>query len=115
MRAQPALRIASVRTPNYVIKRRKKRLTGRILAHYDLEELVIAATHCIGDVPNISERLSHKSSFKSLKSRTGAFSQLNKLKELQLNKPLLRAAASEIRAHMNHLGISLIDLTEPCR
>jgi hypothetical protein len=43
-----------------------------------------------------------------------ACGQLNKLKELQLNEPLLRAVAAEIRAHMNHLGLSLIDLTEPC-
>ncbi len=43
-----------------------------------------------------------------------ACDQLNKLKELQLNEPLLRAVAAEIRAHMDHLGLSLIDLTEPC-
>jgi hypothetical protein len=43
-----------------------------------------------------------------------ACGQLNKLKELQLNEPLLRAVAAEIRAHMDHLGLSLIELTEPC-
>jgi hypothetical protein len=43
-----------------------------------------------------------------------ACSQLNKLKELQLNEPLLRAVAAEIRAHMNHLGASLWSLTETC-
>ena len=43
-----------------------------------------------------------------------ACGQLNKLKELQLNDPLLRAVAAEIRAHMDHLGLSLIELTEPC-
>jgi len=43
-----------------------------------------------------------------------ACGQLNKLKELQLNEPLLRAVATEIRAHMDHLGLSLIELTEPC-
>jgi hypothetical protein len=43
-----------------------------------------------------------------------ACGQLNKLKDLQLNEPLLRAVAAEIRAHMDHLGLSLIDLTEPC-
>jgi hypothetical protein len=43
-----------------------------------------------------------------------ACGQLNKLKELQLNEPLLRAVATEIRAHMDHLGLSLLDLTEPC-
>ncbi len=43
-----------------------------------------------------------------------ACSQLNKLKELRLNEPLLRAVALEIRAHMNHLGASLQSLTEPC-
>jgi hypothetical protein len=43
-----------------------------------------------------------------------ACGQLNKLKELQLNEPLFRAVAAEIRAHMDHLGLSLIDLTEPC-
>ena len=44
-----------------------------------------------------------------------ACGQLNKLKELQLNEPFLRAVAAEIRAHMNHLGASLQSLTEPCR
>jgi hypothetical protein len=43
-----------------------------------------------------------------------ACSQLNKLKELQLDEPFLRAVAAEIRAHMDHLGASLQDLTEPC-
>jgi len=43
-----------------------------------------------------------------------ACGQLNKLKELQLNEPLFRAVAVEIRAHMNHLGASLQALTEPC-
>jgi hypothetical protein len=43
-----------------------------------------------------------------------ACGQLTKLKELQLNEPLLHAVAVEIRAHMEHLGLSLIDLTEPC-
>ncbi|MGZ5502442.1 MAG: hypothetical protein ACXW1O_03495 [Halobacteriota archaeon] len=43
-----------------------------------------------------------------------ACGQLNRLKELQLNDPLLRAVAAEIRAHMDHLGLSLIELTEPC-
>lgn len=43
-----------------------------------------------------------------------ACGQLNKLKELQLNEPLLSAVAVEIRAHMDHLGLSLMDLTEPC-
>ena len=43
-----------------------------------------------------------------------ACGQLNKLKELQVNEPLLRAVAAEIRAHMDHLGLSLIELTEPC-
>jgi len=43
-----------------------------------------------------------------------ACGQLIKLKELQLNEPLLRAVAAEIRAHMDHLGLSLIELTEPC-
>jgi len=43
-----------------------------------------------------------------------ACGQLNKLKELQLDEPYLRAVAAEIRAHMDHLGLSLIDLTEPC-
>ena len=40
--------------------------------------------------------------------------QLNKLKELQLDEPFLHAVAAEIRAHMDHLGTSLQDLTEPC-
>jgi hypothetical protein len=43
-----------------------------------------------------------------------ACGQLNKLKDLQLDEPFLRAVAAEIRAHMDHLGVSLIDLTEPC-
>lgn len=43
-----------------------------------------------------------------------ACGQLIRLKELQLNEPLLHAVAVEIRAHMEHLGLSLIDLTEPC-
>jgi hypothetical protein len=43
-----------------------------------------------------------------------ACGQLNKLKDLQLDEPYLRAVAAEIRAHMDHLGLSLIDLTEPC-
>jgi hypothetical protein len=43
-----------------------------------------------------------------------ACGQLNKLKELQLDEPFLRAVAAEIRAHMDHLGASLQDLTEPC-
>jgi hypothetical protein len=43
-----------------------------------------------------------------------ACDQLHKLKELQLNEPLLQAVAAEIRAHMDHLGLSLIELTEPC-
>ncbi|MGZ5539679.1 MAG: hypothetical protein ACXW02_05270 [Halobacteriota archaeon] len=43
-----------------------------------------------------------------------ACGQLNRLKDLQLNDPLLRAVAAEIRAHMDHLGLSLIELTEPC-
>jgi hypothetical protein len=43
-----------------------------------------------------------------------ACGQLTKLKELQLNEPLLHAVAVEIRAHMEHLGLCLIDLTEPC-
>jgi len=43
-----------------------------------------------------------------------ACSQQNKLKELQLDEPFLRAVAAEIRAHMDHLGASLQDLTEPC-
>jgi hypothetical protein len=43
-----------------------------------------------------------------------ACGQLTKLKRLQLNEPLLRAVAAEIRAHMDHLGLSLIELTEPC-
>jgi hypothetical protein len=43
-----------------------------------------------------------------------ACGQLNKLKDLQLDEPFLRAVAAEIRAHMNHLGASLQDLTEPC-
>jgi hypothetical protein len=43
-----------------------------------------------------------------------ACSQLNKLKDLQLDEPFLRAVAAEIRAHMNHLGASLQALTEPC-
>ncbi len=43
-----------------------------------------------------------------------ACSQLNKLIELQLNEPMLHAVAAEIRAHMNHLGVSLQALTEPC-
>jgi len=44
----------------------------------------------------------------------GACGQLTKLKELQLNEPLLHAVAVEIRAHMDHLGVSLQALTEPC-
>jgi len=43
-----------------------------------------------------------------------ACGQLNKLKDLQLDDPYLRAVAAEIRAHMDHLGASLQDLTEPC-
>ncbi|HYA33277.1 MAG TPA: hypothetical protein VEG65_04710 [Candidatus Bathyarchaeia archaeon] len=43
-----------------------------------------------------------------------ACGQLNKLKELELNEPLFRAVAMEIRAHMNHLGESLWNLTETC-
>lgn len=43
-----------------------------------------------------------------------ACGQLNKLKDLQLDEPFLRAVAAEIRAHMNHLGASLQSLTEPC-
>ena len=43
-----------------------------------------------------------------------ACSQLNKLKDLQLDEPFLRAVAAEIRAHMDHLGASLQELTEPC-
>lgn len=43
-----------------------------------------------------------------------ACGQLNKLKGLQLNEPLFRAVSAEIRAHMDHLGLSLIELTEPC-
>jgi hypothetical protein len=43
-----------------------------------------------------------------------ACGQLSKLKDLQLDEPFLRAVAAEIRAHMDHLGLSLIDLTEPC-
>ena len=43
-----------------------------------------------------------------------ACGQLNKLKDLQLDEPYLRAVAAEIRAHMNHLGASLQSLTEPC-
>ncbi len=43
-----------------------------------------------------------------------ACDQLNKLKDLQLDEPFLRAVAAEIRAHMNHLGASLQSLTEPC-
>ena len=43
-----------------------------------------------------------------------ACSQLNKLKELQLDEPYFRAVAAEIRTHMDHLGLSFIDLTEPC-
>ncbi len=43
-----------------------------------------------------------------------ACGQLNKLVELQLNEPMLYAVAAEIRAHMNHLGVSLQALTEPC-
>jgi len=43
-----------------------------------------------------------------------ACGQLRKLKDLQLNESLLHAVAVEIRAHMEHLGLSLMDLTEPC-
>jgi len=43
-----------------------------------------------------------------------ACGQLKKLKDLQLDEPFLRAVAAEIRAHMNHLGVSLQSLTEPC-
>ncbi len=43
-----------------------------------------------------------------------ACGQLNKLVELQLDELLLYAVAAEIRAHMNHLGVSLQVLTEPC-
>ena len=43
-----------------------------------------------------------------------ACGQLNKLKDLQLNEPFLRAVAAEIRAHMDHSGASLQSLTEPC-
>ena len=43
-----------------------------------------------------------------------ACGQLNKLKDLQLDESFLRAVAAEIRAHMDHLGASLQELTEPC-
>ncbi len=43
-----------------------------------------------------------------------ACGQLNKLKDSQLDEPYVRAVAAEIRAHMDHLGASLQDLTEPC-
>ena len=43
-----------------------------------------------------------------------ACGQLNKLKDLQLDEPFLRAVAAEIRAHMDHLGASLQELTQPC-
>jgi hypothetical protein len=43
-----------------------------------------------------------------------ACGQLNKLKDLQLDEPFLRAVAAEIRAHMDHLGSNLQELTEPC-
>jgi hypothetical protein len=43
-----------------------------------------------------------------------ACGQLNKLKDLQLGEPFLLAVAAEIRAHMDHLGVSLQSLTEPC-
>ena len=33
-----------------------------------------------------------------------ACGQLNKLKDLQLDEPFLRAVAADIRAHMDHLG-----------
>jgi hypothetical protein len=33
---------------------------------------------------------------------------------LQLDEPFLRAVAADIRAHMDHLGASLQELTEPC-
>jgi len=43
-----------------------------------------------------------------------ACGQLNKLKDSQLDESYVRAVAAEIRAHMDHLGASLQDLTEPC-
>ena len=43
-----------------------------------------------------------------------ACGQLNKLKDLQLDEPFLRAVAAEIRAHMNHLVANLEELTKPC-
>jgi len=43
-----------------------------------------------------------------------ACGQLNKLKDLQLDEPFFRAVAADIRAHMDHLGASLQELTEPC-
>jgi hypothetical protein len=43
-----------------------------------------------------------------------ACGQLNKLKDLQLDEPFLRAVAAEIRARMNHLVANLEELTKPC-
>ena len=43
-----------------------------------------------------------------------ACSQLSKLKDLHIDEPFLQAVAAEIRAHMDHLGASLQELTEPC-
>jgi hypothetical protein len=43
-----------------------------------------------------------------------AYGQLNKLKDLQLDEPFLRAVAAEIRADMNHLVANLQELINPC-
>jgi hypothetical protein len=40
--------------------------------------------------------------------------QLNKLTDLQLDEPFLRAVAVEIRAYTDHLGATFQKLTEPC-